>query len=189
MNDSWITYSTSSVVFTKIAIAVWKHRGPVVECCILTRSLCAASIRIVQGSASVMQTDAIGESVEVAQLDDGNYFGEVSSRNSANNCMPKGKICCKEWLCLLLQVFATSALKQASNARSSRTESCWLFISLGGTEETRYDLTWDSADVPCYNARVKTCLFLCLFGLFLRWLRNTFYAPRFTECRLTTKSS
>lgn len=30
-----------------------------------------------QGSASVTQTDALGESQEIARLDTGNYFGEV----------------------------------------------------------------------------------------------------------------
>lgn len=30
-----------------------------------------------QGSASVIQTDAMGELTEVAHLDDGSYFGEV----------------------------------------------------------------------------------------------------------------
>ncbi len=30
-----------------------------------------------QGAASVIQTDALGESQEIAHLDAGNYFGEV----------------------------------------------------------------------------------------------------------------
>lgn len=38
---------------------------------------CAVHIYAFQGSASVIQTDAMGDSVEVARLDDGNYFGEV----------------------------------------------------------------------------------------------------------------
>lgn len=37
-----------------------------------------ARIHASQGSASVLQTDAMGDSMEVAHLDDGNYFGEVS---------------------------------------------------------------------------------------------------------------
>lgn len=44
-----------------------------------------------QGAASVVQTDALGDSLEIARLDAGHYFGEVRQNVAITSSLERSK--------------------------------------------------------------------------------------------------
>lgn len=69
-----------------------------------------------QGSASVIQTDALGESQEIAHLDMGHYFGEVQYVKSAfllmsnTNLVPRREHRLAMGACFVIRLFASLIL-------------------------------------------------------------------------------